>query len=150
VLFTGAASVRRPPSSGAPERTWIEESLPALVANARAVLSRNPAVRLLQMVKANAYGLGAVSVARALEALDPWGFGVATVQEGAELRRAGIQRPTLVVAPTLGALEEARAPRLTVPSRCASHATEPADPLRRRHSPVTRPSPTHPRPRGRV
>jgi len=96
-----------------PERTWIEVSLPALVANARAVLSRNPGARLLPMVKANAYGLGAVPVARALEALDPWGFGVATVREGSELRRAGIQRPIFVVAPTVGALEEAKAQRLT-------------------------------------
>ena len=46
--------------------------------------------RLLPMVKANGYGLGAVAVARALEPLDPWGFGVATVEEGAALRAAGI------------------------------------------------------------
>lgn len=96
-----------------PERTWIEVSLPALVANARAVAARNPGARLLPMVKANAYGLGAVPVARALEALDPWGFGVATVKEGAELRRAGIERPILVFAPTVDALGPAQAQRLT-------------------------------------
>jgi alanine racemase len=96
-----------------PERTWIEVNLSALVANARTVLARNPGARLLPMVKADAYGLGAVPVARALEALDPWGFGVATVAEGSELRRAGIQRPILVIAPTVGALEEAKAQRLT-------------------------------------
>jgi alanine racemase len=54
-----------------------------------------------------------VPVAQALEALDPWGFGVATVAEGAELRRAGIQRTILVIAPTVAALDEARAQRLT-------------------------------------
>jgi len=96
-----------------PERTWIEVDLSALVANARTVLARNPGVRLLPMVKADAYGLGAVPVAKALESLDPWGFGVATVEEGAALRRAGIRRPILVVAPTAGALEEAKAQRLT-------------------------------------
>ena len=96
-----------------PERTWIEVNLSALVANARTVLARNPRARLLPMVKADAYGLGAVPVAQALEALDPWGFGVATVEEGAALRRAGIQRPILVVAPTVDALEEAQAQRLT-------------------------------------
>jgi alanine racemase len=96
-----------------PERTWIEVNLAALVANARTVLARNRGARLLPMVKADAYGLGAVPAARALEALDPWGFGVATVEEGAELRRAGIQRPILVVAPTVGALEEAKQHRLT-------------------------------------
>jgi alanine racemase len=51
------------------------------------------------MVKANGYGLGAVEVARALEPLDPWGFGVASVEEGATLRAAGIVRPILVVTP---------------------------------------------------
>ena len=49
-------------------------------------MSRSRA-RLLPMVKANGYGLGAVAVSRALESLDPWGFGVAATSEGAELRR---------------------------------------------------------------
>jgi alanine racemase len=51
------------------------------------------------MVKASAYGLGAVPVARALEELDPWGFGVATIGEGVELRMAGIVRPIIVFGP---------------------------------------------------
>ena len=96
-----------------PERTWIEVDLSALLANARTVAVRAGLARLLPMVKANAYGLGAVPVSRALEALDPWGFGVATVREGAELRRARIERPILVFAPTVGALDEAKAHRLT-------------------------------------
>jgi len=44
--------------------------------------------------------VGAVTVSRALEQLDPWGYGVATVEEGAELRAAGITRPILVFMPT--------------------------------------------------
>ena len=51
------------------------------------------------MVKANGYGLGAVPVTQALEAIDPWGYGVATVDEGAELRAAGISRPIIVFTP---------------------------------------------------
>jgi alanine racemase len=57
------------------------------------------------MVKANAYGMGAVRVSRALETLEPWGFGVATVEEGIELRRAAIGRPLLVLTPTGPELE---------------------------------------------
>jgi alanine racemase len=53
------------------------------------------------MVKADAYGLGALRAALALDALDPWGFGVATVTEGDELRRGGITRPILVFTPIL-------------------------------------------------
>jgi alanine racemase len=79
-------------------RAWAEVSLSALVANARKVAGISGA-RLLPMVKANGYGLGAPMVARALEALDPWGFGVATVEEGSSLRAAGICRPILVFAP---------------------------------------------------
>ncbi len=81
-------------------RAWVEVDLGALVRNG-AALARRAGVPLLPMVKADAYGLGAVQVARALERLDPWGFGVATVDEGRELRAAGIDRPILVFTPIL-------------------------------------------------
>src|SRR5258705_6906193 len=80
-------------------RAWIDVDLDALVENARTV-ARIAGARLLPVVKANAYGLGAVAVTRALEQVDPWGYGVATIEEGAELRAAGITRPILVFMPT--------------------------------------------------
>lgn len=80
-------------------RAWIDVDLGALVENARTV-ARIAGVKLLPVVKANAYGVGAVAVARALEHVDPWGYGVATIEEGAELRAAGITRPILVFMPT--------------------------------------------------
>ena len=49
--------------------------------------------QLMAVVKANAYGHGAVECARALEAINADWFGVALVEEGIELRRAGITRP---------------------------------------------------------
>ncbi len=82
-------------------RPWAEIDLGALVANARTVLSVSGS-RLLPMVKANGYGTGAVAVARALEAVDPWGFGVVTVEEGRALREAGITRPVIVFGPVSG------------------------------------------------
>lgn len=48
------------------------------------------------MVKADAYGIGAVRVMRALEPMDPWAFGVATVDEGRVLREAGCSRRVVV------------------------------------------------------
>lgn len=51
------------------------------------------------MVKADAYGLGARRVVDTLEPLGPWGFGVATVEEGAQLRSWGVRRPVLVLSP---------------------------------------------------
>src|SRR5256885_10466785 len=82
----------------APPRAWIEVNLAAVVENARTV-ARVAGTRLLPVVKANAYGVGAVPVSKALEAVDPWGYGVATVDEGAELRAAGITRPVVVFMP---------------------------------------------------
>ena len=79
-------------------RAWVEVSLAAVVENARMV-ARVASTRLLPIVKANAYGLGAVAVSSALEQVDPWGYGVATIEEGAELRAAGIARPVLVCTP---------------------------------------------------
>ncbi len=81
-------------------RAWVEVDLGALVRNAR-TLERRARNRLLPMIKADAYGLGALAVARALEALDPVGYGVSSIAEGAELRRGGIARPILVFTPTL-------------------------------------------------
>lgn len=96
-----------------PARTWIEVDLGALVSNAKTVATRAAGARLLPMVKANAYGLGAAPVARALESLDPWGYGVATPEEGAELRAAGITRRIVVFSPVTEALEAAAKHDLT-------------------------------------
>ncbi len=83
------------------------------MANARAVAERTHPSRLLPMVKADAYGLGAVPVARALERADPWGFAVATGEEGIELREAGIRRPILVMGPQTETLDRLAAAGLT-------------------------------------
>ena len=56
------------------------------------------------MVKANAYGHGAVEVARTLEAAGADGFCVATADEALALRVAGIRRPILVLYPVPAAM----------------------------------------------
>lgn len=89
------------------ERAWIEVDLAKLVQNAKTARTAAGGARLLPMVKADAYGLGAVPVARSLERLEPWGYGVATVEEGAELRAAGIRRPIVVFTPARAELEAA-------------------------------------------
>ncbi len=57
--------------------------------------------KILAIIKADAYGHGAVSAARTLEPLDPFGFGVASIREGIALRTAGITHPILVMGPLL-------------------------------------------------
>lgn len=81
-------------------RAWVDVDLGALLRNGTTIATQ-ARVPLLPMVKADAYGLGAVRVARALERLDPWGFGVSSLAEGEELRRAAIKRPILVFTPLL-------------------------------------------------
>ncbi len=63
-----------------------------------------PAVRLMAVVKANAYGHGAVPVARAALAAGAAWLGVATLPEALELRDAGIDAPVLVMGYTPAAL----------------------------------------------
>jgi alanine racemase len=93
-------------------RAWVEIDLGALTRNASALTTR-AGVPLLAVVKADAYGLGAPAVANALETLDPWGYGVATVEEGAVLRAAHITRPILLLAPLArGELADAHQLRL--------------------------------------
>ena len=60
-----------------------------------------PEVGILAVVKADAYGHGALAVARALER-KVWGFAVSLVEEGVELRRGGIEAPIVVLGSFYG------------------------------------------------
>ena len=94
-------------------RALVEIDLGALQRNGTAV-ARRAGVPLLPMIKADAYGLGAKGALRALEVLEPWGYGVATAIEGEELRDLGVSRPIVVFTPLLETeLARARAARLT-------------------------------------
>jgi len=84
-------------------RAWVDVDLDAIVRNARS-FSALTGVPLLPMVKADGYGLGAVAMARALTALQPWGFGVATVDEARELFLNGIVQPIVVLSPLVPAM----------------------------------------------
>ncbi|MCB1858264.1 MAG: alanine racemase [Gammaproteobacteria bacterium] len=69
--------------------------LAALRANLRRVKEKAPRSRVLAVIKANAYGHGAVRIARALEAADA--LALARVKEAVSLRRAGITKPLMVL-----------------------------------------------------
>ena len=81
-------------------RAWVDIDLGALLRNGAAI-ARHARVPILPMVKADAYGLGVVPVVRTLAKLDPFGLGVATVDEGRELRSSGAWRPIIVFTPLL-------------------------------------------------
>lgn len=92
--------------TAAPRPAWIEVDLGAIRRNVTRVGERlTPGTQTMAIVKANGYGHGAVEVARAaLQAGATW-LGVILVDEGAQLRRAGIDAPILL-------LHEAPADRL--------------------------------------
>lgn len=79
-------------------RAWIELDLEALAHNVT-VLRRPlpPGCRLMPVLKANAYGHGALPIARALNRLGLDHFCVATAEEGVELRRGGVRGHILVL-----------------------------------------------------
>lgn len=83
------------------ERAWVEIDLDALTHNVWQVKRLlAPKTNLMAVVKADAYGHGAVTVAQTvLQAGATW-LGVATIPEGIELREAGIEAPILLLGAT--------------------------------------------------
>jgi alanine racemase len=87
--------------STSPEaRAWIRVRADALRRNYdRIRASVGPATSIIPMVKADAYGLGMPDVVRALTPRGPWGWGVATLDEGIRLREMGVEDPVVVFCP---------------------------------------------------
>ncbi len=77
--------------------TWAEISLAALRRNYVRVRGLAGQRKIMAVIKADAYGHGATTVARALEALGVDWFGVATVDEALDLRAIGITKPILLL-----------------------------------------------------
>ncbi|MDQ1639564.1 MAG: alanine racemase [Pyrinomonadaceae bacterium] len=110
------SSYHKPVDSSGHRPTWAEIDLDALAANFQLVKNRvGPDVNVMTVVKANAYGHGAVACARRLEREGANWFGVALPEEGIELRTAGITRPILC----LGGFWEGQA------ELCLQHALVP-------------------------
>ena len=81
-------------------RTWAEISLGNLEHNYRALRACAPNSKFLATVKANAYGHGAVPMARRLVELGTDYLAAACLSEARELRQAGIEAPILILGDT--------------------------------------------------
>ena len=86
--------------------TWVEVNLSAIRSNAQAIKAYTQGNSLIAVIKADAYGHGAISVAEAL-CEEAAMYAVATVAEAVELRTAGIRKPVLVLFNALPAQVEA-------------------------------------------
>ena len=74
-----------------------EIDLKALQNNIKIIRSMTGNIKLLTIVKANAYGHGIIDMSRHLEKLNVDVLGVATVEEGVKIREAGIKMPIIVL-----------------------------------------------------
>lgn len=83
------------------ERSWAEIDLDALAENFEHIKGLlRPQTKVLAVVKANAYGHGAVACAKTLLAAGADYLGVATLDEAMQLRRVGIAAPILILGYT--------------------------------------------------
>ena len=91
------------------QRAWVEVDLSALAHNVRTLKDfLNPKTKLMAVVKADAYGHGAVAVARTALANGADCLAIATLAEGIELRQAGIKVPILLLG-AINAVEDIKA-----------------------------------------
>ncbi len=85
-----------------PRHTIAEINLGALASNLSQIKSLlNPQTKIMPIIKANAYGHGAVAVARKLEEIGVEMLGVACLYEVIELRNAGVKCQIVNVDPTM-------------------------------------------------
>lgn len=93
--------------------TVLEINLDAVVSNFNAFRSRiKPTTAIACMIKASGYGAGSHELARTLQAQGASYLAVAVHDEGADLRRAGITMPILVLNPTVENFQSLFADRL--------------------------------------
>jgi alanine racemase len=85
-------------AEGRTRPAWVEVDLDALAHNVAVLARRAAPSTLCAVVKADAYGHGAVQVARTALASGAAGLAVAIVDEGVELREHGIDAPVLVLS----------------------------------------------------
>lgn len=85
-------------------RSWVEIDLDSFRQN-WAEIKRlvSPGVKILQAVKADAYGHGAIEISRAAVKNGVYGLGVANADEGVQLRVGGIETPIIILSPSTAA-----------------------------------------------
>lgn len=91
---------RQPLISSLRRDAWLEVDLNAIERNIAVIRSwLDPKCRLMAVVKSDAYGHGAAGVAEVLAACGASWLGVASIDEGSQLRESGVQLPILLLSP---------------------------------------------------
>ena len=79
-----------------PKRAWVEINLDAIDKNFDKILAHSKKT-VIPVIKANAYGHGAVRVAKTLEDRAERGFAVSSIDEAEQLRNGGIEADILIL-----------------------------------------------------
>ena len=85
-----------------PSRAYAEINLDAILHN-MSQMQRilQPGTKIMPVIKADAYGHGAIPIGKELEPLPiTWGYATATVEEAQALRSSGLEKPILVLGAT--------------------------------------------------
>lgn len=84
------------------QRVWAEIDLDAVCHNMQQMQQNiAPQTKIVGVIKTDGYGHGAVPIARELEKMESvWGYATATVEEALSLRRAGMEKPVLILGYT--------------------------------------------------
>lgn len=82
-------------------RLWIEINTEAVLNNFKILQDVFKDVKILAVIKADAYGFGLIEMARIFSQAGAYMLGVTSIYEGLELRRNGIETPILIMAPLL-------------------------------------------------
>ncbi len=82
------------------KRTWAEIDLDAAAHNFQVILKAAAGKPVLAVIKADAYGHGAVQLGRLYRDMGAAGFAVSNLEEGIELRQAGLDLPILILGYT--------------------------------------------------
>ena len=81
-----------------PARVYAQIDLDAICQNIQTAMQKVGAnTKVMAIIKTDAYGHGAVPVAKALKRIGTYAFGVATAEEAVQLRQNGIDNPILVL-----------------------------------------------------
>lgn len=120
--------------------TILEVNLGAMVANLNHYRSmlRHPETKMICMVKASAYGAGSYEIAKSLQEHHVDYLAVAVVDEGSELRKAGITASIIIMDPELTAFKPCLIinwNRKSIISICSTHSSK----LRRKKESPTSP-----------
>lgn len=83
-------------------RSWVEVDLDNFIENLQQVKRLlAPRVRILQVVKADAYGHGAIEIAHTAIKHGAYGLGVANADEGVQLRVGDVSAPIIILSPSI-------------------------------------------------